>query len=188
MIKEIPKAKDYEKTALALLNLAWENSLTFVLTLDEAEEFADVSLRKSDQKKYWKAAQTQLATAISLVQQAQEFSLKSRICAVSPFLLITGSPREWPKEGKTQDIAFSEFRTIDAQELISAHDTVAATRLPQTVKTFFEAMRKLRNRIIHTVDKGLRIEVAQVVLAVLEIATWFAPSKSWISIRLQRVS
>jgi hypothetical protein len=184
MITDIPTHTDYENTGLSLLNLAWETTLNLSIHLDDAKENASETVSEDD---YWAASQTQLTTAISLVQQAAEFLLKSRIVAVSPYLLIGGSPREWPKGCNVADMPFADFYSIDAQDLTRAHDTVASARLPDNMKTLFEKMRKLRNSIIHTVDKRLKIEVAQIISTILEISDWFIGPHKWVEIRRKQI-
>jgi hypothetical protein len=144
----------------------------------------EVPVRTED---YWRAAQTELATAITLVQQGTEFFLKSRIAEVSPFLLINGNPKDWPKEGLTQDVAFADFRAIDAQDLIRAHDMAVTNRFPLHLKENFEELRRLRNKIIHTVDKRLSIEVERVVNSILEISDWFIGPKLWVQVRREHL-
>ena len=166
MIIDIPREADYEKTALDLLNLAWESVLKLAVELDEAKDYGnDVA-----EDIYWNACQSQLATAASLVQQGFEFLLKGKIIAVSPYLLINGTPRDWPKGCTKADTPFAKFYSIDAQDLVRVHDTVANNRLPENIVTLFEDMRTLRNSIMHTVDSRLKVEVKQVVCAILELS------------------
>lgn len=183
MITNIPSHTTFSKTALSFLNLAWESALELAVSLDEAKKY-DSDVPEDD---YWSACQTQLATAISLVQQASEFLLKSRIAEVSPYLLIGGTPKVWPKECNKEHLPFADFFMIEAQELVKAHDTVAAVRLPEGVKTRFEEMRRLRNGIMHTVDERLKVEVKQVAVAILEISDWFVGPKKWIGIRREHM-
>lgn len=176
MITDIPSPDAYQKTALSLLNLAWESSLELSVALAEAKDGDPDAV---EEKEYWAACQTQLTTAIALIQQAMEFTLKAKIAAVSPYLLIAGPPKDWPKDCHKKDVPFADFYAIDAQELIRAHDTVATDRLPDRVKVLFEDMRKIRNSIMHTVDSRLRVEVPQVVLAILEFAEWAIGPHRW---------
>lgn len=184
MITNIPTAADYEKTALSLLNLAWETTLELAVVLNEAKRSDPESV---EEQQYWSACHTQLTTAISLVQQALEFELKSRIAAVSPYLLIPGPPDKWPKRCNTSDLPFADFYAIDAQELLRAHDTVASQRLPEAIKLLFTDLRKRRNSIMHTVDERLKIEVKEVILAVLEIADWCVGHGKWIATRQRHI-
>jgi len=50
--------------------------------------------------------------------------LKAKLVAISPFLLIAGNPSEWPKVLDETGVSFSDFRAIDAQDLIKVYNTV----------------------------------------------------------------
>jgi hypothetical protein len=184
MITNIPTQTDYQNTALGLLNLAWENTLDLAVSLEDAKDNSDHSISEKD---YWDAGQSQLTTAASLVQQALEFLLKARIISISPYLLINGTPRDWPKDSNSKDTPFAQFYSIDAQDLIRTHDTVANTRLPENIKSLFEKMRTLRNTIMHTVDNSLKVEAKQVVCSILEILEWSAGSCKWIETRREYI-
>lgn len=183
MITHIPTSHDYEKSALSMLNLSWEMALELAIQLDEARE-GDNEVEEAD---YWAACHTQLTTSISLVQQALDFQLKSRIAAVSPYLLIAGPPKNWPKDCDTNDLPFADFYAVEAQDLLRAHDTVSNQRVPDGIKQLFEGLRKLRNSIMHTVDARLKVEVPQVIIAVLQIANWCLGSGKWIDARRQQI-
>lgn len=184
MITDIPTQSDYEKTAFALLNLAWETTIGLAVSLEDAKDYAADSIPEND---YWNACQSQFSTAVSLVQQASEFLLKAKIVAVSPYLLISGTPRDWPKGCNSKDTPFAEFYAIDAQDLIRTHDTVASTRLSDNIKIRFEELRRLRNNIMHTVDKRLKLEVKQVICAILETSDWSVGSCKWIETRREHI-
>jgi len=183
MITHIPTSSDYEKSALSMLNLSWEMALQLAIQLDEAKEDDN----EVEEATYWAACHTQLTTSISLVQQALEFQLKSRIVAVSPYLLIAGPPKNWPQDCDTTDLPFADFYAVEAQDLLRAHDTVSNQRVPQEIKQLFESVRKLRNRIMHTVDARLKVEVPQVIIAVLEIANWCIGCGKWTDARRQHI-
>ena len=104
---------------------------------------------------YWASAQKPLSVALALVQQGTELLLKSRIIEVSPFLIFKGDPSLWPSGCDKQEISFSEFKTIDAQDLIRVHDTVVTSRLTEEFKNRYENLRRKRNTIMHTVDKNV---------------------------------
>lgn len=180
MITNIPDPTDYQATVLSLLNLAWETTLALAISLEEAQIYTESTI---EEQKYWAACQTHLATSISLVQQAAEFLLKSKIATVSPFLLLNGTPRDWPRSCDKTDTPFSDFLSIDAQDLIRAHDTVLRPHVPEDLKQRFIYLRRLRNRIVHTVDKKLILDVKEVVVAVLLLSDWFIGPRKWISCR-----
>ncbi len=139
LIVDVPTSKDFEITGVGFLNLAWDSVLNLALGFDMAtnamvqhgitgkssldDEFEMAEKQLSD--KYWEAAWHSLATAVVLAQQGTEFLLKARIAAISSFLLISRNPSDWPKGCDKRDASFADFRTIDAQDLIRAHDTTA---------------------------------------------------------------
>ena len=156
------------------------------LTLDESEEWLGYVDDEEDiSDEYWKAAQRPLATAVALTQQGIELLIKGRIADASPFLLISGTPRDWPKGCDQHDIPFSEFRTLDAQELVRAHDTVCGSRLPESFKQEYERLRQLRNTIFHTVDKTVRITAKEVLKAILETTEVLIGARRWVALRKQ---
>jgi len=121
--------------------------------------------------------------ASSVAQQAVEFVLKSRIAAVSPFLLIAGNPREWPRNPGMANTAFAEFRMIDAQDLVRAHDAVAAHRLDPKFVRRYDELRKRRNTIVHTVDTRAALQVTDVVVDILQMYRLLFPDGNWIQVR-----
>lgn len=185
MIVDVPTSEDFEITGLGFLNLAWDSVLSLVFELDMAADSAswshvinresswddeDGAAEEQWTKKYWEAAQRPLATAIVLAQQGTEFLLKARIAAFSPFLLISGYPGDWPKGCNKHDTSFADFRTIDAQDLIRAHDTTASVPLTDEFKERFEELRRFRNTIMHTVDRRIRVTPVDVIDAILEVS------------------
>jgi hypothetical protein len=182
MIKNIPNSEAYEAIALSLLNRAWETTLELLLSFDEAREYDDED-DPIDEPEYWKAAQVELSVAITLVQQAAEFLIKARIAVQSPYLLLSGEPKNWPRRCDQEDLQFADFRTLNAEDLIRVHDTFCEDRLSQAVKQRFDHLRVLRNRIMHTVDVELKIETKEIILAVLEYSHDFIGPKQWISAR-----
>jgi hypothetical protein len=100
VITNVPTADDYSRTGLDLLNLSWQQVdelYAKLLQFEEHESVESPDERAEQARQYWKAADRQVSNAIVLVQQAIEFLLKAKIAAVSPYLLIAGDPREWPK-------------------------------------------------------------------------------------------
>jgi len=182
MITEVPTGSDFRQSGVGFLNLAWESAITLALELDEMEvEEWDSEGAVTDE--YWQAGQRPLATAIALAQQGVELLLKARIADVSPYLLVSGNPRDWPKGCDTSDLPFSEFRTLDAQDLVRAHDAVTNQRLPDDFKRQYEAFRRMRNTIFHTVNKTLRITTEDVIRLILETTEVLIQPRRWIALR-----
>lgn len=183
MIKDIPSSDDFIISGAGFLNLAWDAVIQLVLNLDYSymEEW-DTDGEATDE--YWKAAQKPLATALALAQQGAEMLLKGRIVEISPYLIISSNSNEWPRHCDQRDISFSQFRTIDSQDLIRVHDTVTTSHLPESFKTKYEELRRLRNTIMHTVDKRIRTNAKDIFVAILEMYNCLVDPKGWIADRL----
>ena len=157
----------------------------------DADVEADVDLTPADQEAirrgHLERSQVSLGNALSLVQQAAELALKGRIAAVSPFLLIVRDPRDLPRDSGKRDVAFSEFRSVDAVDLVRVHDTVkpGPERLPHAYVSIWEDLRKQRNNVMHTVRPG-RADITPE--AVMEVVLWInhflLPSAPWTRRRL----
>ena len=95
MIIEVPTSSDFMTASLNSLNLAW----SIIIQLHFELKNAKVSDWDSDgdvTDEYWQKSQAPLGNALILVQQGFELSLKSRIAAVSPYLLLSKDLRDWP--------------------------------------------------------------------------------------------
>lgn len=179
MITDIPSKEDFDAVGTALLDQSWGMATALLLDLDEVKQWTDVE----DVEEYWRSASTRMATALSIAHQGAEFLIKGRLVAVSPYLLIANAPREWPKADANGMISFSKFRTIDAQDLIRLHDSAAPAALLPDFATAFESLRVRRNSIMHTVDRQLKIHVAELVENILQINQSLMPGRDWIVAR-----
>lgn len=183
MITEIPSADDFREAGLGFLNLAWEASMSIELERDRLAEFEDAEFLEPPTPQQISRGQRTLATSIALAHTGIEFLLKARIADRSPYLLISDPPRSWPRGCDVNDVAFSDFRTPDAQDLVRLHDTVAQERLPDTLKASFDALRKQRNKVFHTVDKSISVTLADVAKAVMEAAHSLVQPHCWFKMR-----
>ncbi len=181
MITDIPTADEFMQTGLSLLDFAWDTVATLLTDLDDSEFFGVDVPEVSDA--FWQASKQRLTTSLAVAQQGVEFALKGRIAAVSPFLLVAGSPKGWPSGCQKRDTNFADFHTIDSQDLIKVHDTVATTRLSDIFISKFENLRRIRNAIMHTVDKRVNIHVIDVVSAILSMYKQLFPTISWVQVR-----
>ncbi len=185
MIIDLPTKDDFYDSATNLLNLAWDQVIGLLVEHDNVTEDPDEeSLEVTDSERYWKATKQTLSMSLSLVQQGVEFYVKGRIVSVSPYLLISGSPSSWPKQSKSEEnISFSSFRSIDAQDLIKVHDTVYKEKLSSEFVQWNKNMREQRNKIIHTVDKNLVVTPESLIESILFAHEYFIGQKSWIKSR-----
>ncbi len=182
MITNIPTSEEFQESGIAFLNLAWDATLNLVISFDEAVPWMQDVSNDELGDDYWEAAQKPLATALVLVQQGIEFLLKGRITAVSPFLLIAGDHNSWPTNADG-NVSFTEFKTIDALNLIKIHDIVATEQLPIQVVEIFNSLRKKRNTIMHTVDKELWTNHQEIIKAILGAFSSLVEPKRWFSKR-----
>lgn len=186
MIIEIPTSSDFLESANDLLHAAWDQITELLIEFNEIgdseydEEFDD-----SDYGRHWKSAKQTIITSYAMVQQGVEFYIKGRISLVSPFLLLTGSPSSWPKKCDKEDIDFSSFRTVDAQDLIKLHDTVYGDRFTDQFRQWYEKMRVSRNKIMHTVDKRLLVKPEDLLEAILYANQYFCGKNSWLRSRFE---
>ena len=182
MITEVPDANEFETQGIAFLNLAWDTLFHLVLELADASHWHKVAETEVSEK-YWNAAKDALTTSFTLAHQGTEFLLKANIAEVSPFLLL--STREWKDKWAENNTPYSEFYTVDAQQLVRLHNTVAKVRLSSEFREHFDSLRSMRNRIAHTIDRRLKVTISNVVIAVLAAVKELVRHEDWISIRLE---
>ena len=122
MIKDVPSSQDFFEAGIELFDFAWDTVSPLWTNLSEAEEEGVDTAEVSEQ--YWAAAKRRLTTALAMTQQGVEFILKGKIAEISPHLLLAGSHDRWPSPYEGHDLTFSQFKMVDAQDLIRLHDTV----------------------------------------------------------------
>lgn len=189
MIIEIPSPDEFTKSGVNLLNLAWSIGMSIVSQLESAAH-PDWDLVDDVADDYWRESQPALGNALALVQQAQEMALKGKIAAVSPYLLIAGEPRDWPRRCEQEDTPFTVFRTINAADLIKIHNTVcpSPSRLGKDFEDFFDVVRRQRNNIIHVGGTGRQVDVAELILNVLRTNEHLYPEERWVERRLTHLA
>jgi len=185
MILEVPSSVDFKNHGIDYLNIGWGTVLDILISLEDASECHDEEDIKEIGTDFWVAAERELATALSLIEQGAEFLIKARICEVSPWLLITRNPSEWPRGSSQQNVNFSLFRTIDAQDLIKVHDTFSAQRINSEFIEVFDLLRTQRNSIVHTVDKTMKLTASKLIEQVLIVSEHLLGSRSWLEHRLE---
>jgi hypothetical protein len=181
MIKDIPTSEEFDSAAKAQFDFAWDIVISFLLTLEEARGHTEVD--EDDEKGFWETARQRILTSLIIAQQGVELAIKGKLVAISPYLLISGNHSDWPKDTDGTGISFSEFRAIDAQDLIRVHDTVYEKKLDSEFSVLFEGLRKLRNKAMHTVDKELNVSAQDVVLILLDVHEYLYTNENWIATR-----
>ncbi|MDU4843633.1 MAG: hypothetical protein E6X49_21190 [Leclercia adecarboxylata] len=161
MITDIPTKTDFYMMADHMVNEAWEKIADLAYDYSgndiwngsyrESKYFSESDTNNHEH--YWKFARPKLITAFNLILQSIEFRLKGLIVEISPYLLITNATRNPPKPDNEGNISFSEFHTLDAQDLVKVYNTFTSKVLPDDFTAWFNKLRTLRNRFMHTVDK-----------------------------------
>jgi hypothetical protein len=191
MIVGVPDHHILRETAIGWMNLAWDTAIgearnfqdaEFLYEGIEKEHGADVA--HTAIAKHWRAKQLVLNNTFSLLQQSLEIALKARIAEVSPFLLIAGDPRSWPKPKDGSNlIDFSSFRTIDAVQLCRAVNALSATPLSKDFTEFYDRLRQSRNKIAHLNASAIIIEVKALLVDILTAQKHLFPDVRWTMFR-----
>lgn len=187
MITDIPKPDDFFISGWRFLDYGWSQAIDLLIDLQIPED--DYQPNSTDIEEFWELGRPKLITSLALVQQGIELLLKGCIAEVSPYLLIS-EQRSWDKFAKN-DTSFSQFRTVDAQDLIKVHDTVRKYRLSEDFKKRVGELRQHRNIAFHSVSKSITVEVSQVLLAVFEAVENLNTGKRWLKIHkgfLEKIS
>lgn len=161
MIIDIPTKEDFYSSADDMVNEAWEKisnlshgyyELEDINSVYQPSECFDGASYIYGLDQYWLHVRPKLISALTLVIQSIEFRLKGLIAGISPYLLLSSSSKNIPKPiGGIR--SFSQFRSIDAQDLINVYETFSDQELSKQFKDWFDELRVLRNRFMHTVDK-----------------------------------
>jgi len=183
VIQHIPTPKDFFAHGTNLLNVSWDNAIRLLTDADDALTWdRDMS---DDFEEYQRSAKPSLISSISIALQGIEICLKGKISEVSPFLLVYGNPRDWPKAEENVELHFADFRTIDAQDLIKVHNLFANEPIHPEFSKMFNSLRKKRNSVVHTVDKRIDVNVVEIIRYILDAFHYLFPEKSWIKTRRQ---
>jgi hypothetical protein len=181
MITNLPTSADFYQSGKELFNFAWDATSTLLTEFDQADQYGFDKDEVSEN--YWLAARRTLTTSLTIVQQGVEFILKGKIAEISPYLLISDPPTRWPTPYQSSPIDFSQFRTVDAQDLIRILDTFSPTQYSAEFVDKFHALRERRNAIMHSVGSGVTVGVVEVVEAILYMHKALFPSENWATIR-----
>ena len=181
MIANLPTAADFYQSGKELLDFAWDTTSNLLTEFDEADYYG--CNKDEISEKYWAAARRRLTTSLAVAQQGAEFILKGKIAAISPYLLIADAPTRWPSPYEGTPIDFSDFKTVDAQDLIRIYDTFSNQPLAPPFVEKFHSLRERRNAIMHSVSNKVTVHVSEVVESILFIHKALFPTESWPAVR-----
>ncbi|WP_050028231.1 hypothetical protein [Verrucomicrobium sp. BvORR034] len=186
MIRNVPLDTDFKAHGVDYMNLGWGAILSVLTDFEHANEWAS-GLEPEMAEEFWDAAERELATALTLVMQGAEFLLKAKICSVSPWLLVASSPSDWPRRCDKEDTDYSEFRTIDAHDLIKVHDTFLSSRLPEEFVEVFSNLRRERNSIMHSVCSDLEVNAKSLIERILVLSEHLVGPQAWAAARREYI-
>lgn len=119
-----------------------------------------------ERNEYYAKCQVELEKICVFASQACELALKSRICAVSPYLLLLGNEPRFKASQK--DFDYTEFRTIDAVDLPSAVNALCPELLSDAFIQRYNQLRKLRNKITHLGIAGTPFDPDELLSIMIE--------------------
>jgi hypothetical protein len=190
MILGVPNYDDLNRIASGWLNLAWAKAIGEAQDFQEIDILFDAAEEKHGRERvnsaideYWQSKNLELNNALSLLQQALELFLKARIAEVSPFLLISGDPHSWPAPDKSGHINFTDLRTIDSVHLCKAARAITTTPLSDKFVTFYDRLRKTRNKIVHLNGGNAKAEISAVLVDILTAHQMLFSNQLWIAFR-----
>lgn len=181
MVVNTPTPADFFQSGKELFNFAWDATSNLLTELDQSDYYGYDKAEVSD--KYWSAARRTLTTSMTIVQQGVELILKGKIAEVSPYLLISDTPSRWPSPYEGKDIDFSNFRTVDAQDIIRILDTFSPTQTASEFSERFHSLRERRNALMHSVSGNISVSVIDVVDAILYMHRALFPNENWGTLR-----
>lgn len=181
MITEIPTYDDFFDQGKELFVSSWKTIIDFFEEVEYGNAYAD----ELDfcEPEYWKRSFRYLSLVLSTIQHGVELTLKGIICQESPYLLIASDHSKWPKVNKNGDIEFSEFKTIDASKLLEVCKKVSERSFTTDFNHKYDEMRKLRNKIMHSVDKNIKKDAVDVLEKLLFMHRTLFPEELWIKTR-----
>jgi hypothetical protein len=180
VILNVPTGDDFRKQGARFLNAAWANATEHLVKWeeDDADELPE---------EYYAAAERDLPLWLSLAQTGVDHLVKACIADVSPFLLIAGGIDKWPA-AKHGNIRFSDFRTVDAQDLLRALQCISTVQLTPSFVRSYEARRRDRNEQYHTVPEQVLRETKVLIEYVLRATHELVGPGSWIRMRRESIA
>ncbi len=174
-VSDIPSHRDFLDVGLDHLQLAWDQVANLMTTISDGYNEYD----KETEDEYWSASRRILLTAATIMQQGVELSLKGYIAEVTPYLLIQDTTAKFSGISAEGNILFSDFKSVDAQDLIRMISTFTNKELSDTFRSKFEEIRKMRNKITHSTAQDVSIGPSQLVELILEMHSELFPQNHW---------
>lgn len=187
MIKNLPSEEGLRTAALRSYFRAWDSIITGIIdfgqTYSEIEPFnADAGDGWDEERQaYVDAWQPELHAAQALLQNANELALKSRIAAVSPYLLLLNADLRF--SSIAQDVDFSELRTLDAVDLPRAVNTLTSTPVNAAYVERYGELRSSRNKYEHLGDTNTPLDPVKLLTSMAQTYFDLWPNRMWLKDR-----
>ncbi|WP_107677988.1 hypothetical protein [Agrobacterium sp. LAD9] len=148
-ITNIPTADHFEQAAKTAFFAGWNDLLHLISDFEHHRErdYSAVDDWEIERKRYYDHCKVELEKICSWAGQATELALKSKICAVSPYLLLLGTDPRFKASGG--DIDFTDLRTLDATDLVTTVNSVCPKAMSPQFTERFNRLRQWRNKIVH---------------------------------------
>ena len=180
MLKNVPDYEGLNNAALSQYFFAWERTLSIESVFQEAH--FDEETYEEERIKYVEQSQRDLRVYYTIIQQSNELALKARLCRVSPYLLLIGSENRF--SFNTEDIEFSDLRTLNAVDLIGAVNSLTEQTLSSEFQTLYNALRVRRNAMLH-LDASLEVlDPDDVLHTLIKIYLELWPERNWLADRV----
>jgi hypothetical protein len=184
MIVNLPTSEAMNTTALKLYFRAWHGIVGVLHDFDqvyhgEVKDWIEPSDGNyaDERADYIENAQEELHAILSIVQQANELALKSRIAAVSPYLLLLNNHLVFSAIGS--DTEFASLRTLDAVDLPKAVNTLTQIPVGPKYMQRYSELRIQRNQYTHLGDTSSALDPFKMSATMIEQYLELWSTRSW---------
>ena len=172
MITNLPNSDEYQSVAIE----CWVQAIKKVYGVNHYVDSLD--LEEDLNQEIHQFSQPEYRTSVVLLHQGIEAILKSRICAISPYILIEGKRNQWPVLPNQKDKDFNDFFTIGPEDLLYTFSAIQEPKPSQKLIDLLEQIRKQRNRIAHGFLNQL-LNPKDIIIEILSVFTEFCEKDTW---------
>ena len=175
MIINTPNPSDFNEVGQSILFLAWTKTLELLVAFIDPLDTYPRKRTRRDRLNYLECANTELKVNLTLVLQAVEFYLKARIAEESPYLLLEDFSNN--KVCSRSDIvSFDDLKTATFKDLLKINNAIGKMVIPLSLEKDIETLRKMRNQIVHSTNKHLKLDFKELIIIAFKIHNGFFPS------------
>lgn len=181
MLRGIPTNADYLATAKILHKDAWPQiaDVLWHEMMDKSQIWFTPDVESEEREREKESAKLSMLSAVIVAFTGFEHLLRAEVVKNNPYLLIVRHPKEWAGSGKD----FSEVNSIEAEHLPQLVNEVSGNSLSPALIDKYQAVRKLRNRAVHSHDGLDPKAAAKVGRLLLELYAWSSHRKcGWLDL------